>query len=77
MRRFVLLGVILAVFAAIIVGEPAAGMVFKRATQTAGQAMAEKREDFRTVMAALGEITGDQASDELLHTIFARFCIGK
>ncbi|MEI2691516.1 MAG: hypothetical protein V9H69_18170 [Anaerolineae bacterium] len=37
--------------------QPAANMVFKRATQTAGQAMAEKREDFRTVMAALGEIT--------------------
>lgn len=37
--------------------QPAAGMVFKRATQTAGQAMAEKREDFRTVMVALGEFT--------------------
>jgi hypothetical protein len=36
---------------------PAANMVFKRATQTAGQAMAEKCEDFRTVMAALGEFT--------------------
>lgn len=36
---------------------PATGMVFKRATQTAGQAMAEKREDFRTVMHALNEFT--------------------
>lgn len=36
---------------------PAAGMVFKRSTQTAGQAMAEKREDFKTVMHALNEFT--------------------
>lgn len=36
---------------------PAAGMLFKRATQTAGQAMAEKREDFKTVMHALNEFT--------------------
>ena len=36
---------------------PAANMIFKRTTKTAGQAMAEKREDFRTVMAALSEIT--------------------
>lgn len=36
---------------------PAASMVFKRATQTAGQAMAEKREDFKTVMHALNEFT--------------------
>lgn len=34
-----------------------AGMVFKRTTQTAGQAMAEKREDFKAVMHALGEFT--------------------
>jgi hypothetical protein len=36
---------------------PAPGMVFKRATQTAGQATAEKREDFKTVMRALNEFT--------------------
>ncbi|MGL4439227.1 MAG: hypothetical protein ACRCUE_08150 [Bosea sp. (in: a-proteobacteria)] len=36
---------------------PAASMVLKRATQTAGQAMAEKREDFKTVMRALNEFT--------------------
>jgi hypothetical protein len=36
---------------------PTAGMVFKRATQTAGQAMAEKREDFQAVTRALGEFT--------------------
>lgn len=36
---------------------PAASMAFKRATQTAGQAMAEKREDFKTVMHALNEFT--------------------
>ena len=32
-------------------------MMFGRATQTAGQAMAEKREDFKTVMNALNEFT--------------------
>ncbi|MFZ2361610.1 MAG: hypothetical protein WA040_19880 [Anaerolineae bacterium] len=37
--------------------QPAASMVFQRATQTAGQAMAEKREDFQAVTRALGEIT--------------------
>lgn len=36
---------------------PVKSMVFKRATQTAGQAMAEKREDFKTVMHALNEFT--------------------
>lgn len=33
------------------------GMVFKRTTQTANQAMAEKREDFKAVMHALNEFT--------------------
>lgn len=32
-------------------------MVYRRATQTAGQAMAEKRQDFTTVMHALNEFT--------------------
>jgi hypothetical protein len=36
---------------------PTPGMVFQRATQTAGQVMAEKREDFKTVMHALNEFT--------------------
>lgn len=36
---------------------PPASMIFKRATQTAGQAMAEKREDFKTVMRALDEFS--------------------
>lgn len=35
----------------------APSLVFKRATQTAGQAMAEKREDFNNVSRALGEFT--------------------
>jgi hypothetical protein len=36
---------------------PAESMVFQRATQTAHQAMAGKREDFKTVTTALGEFT--------------------
>ena len=36
---------------------PPARLLFRRATQTAGQAMAEKREDFKTVMHALNEFT--------------------
>ena len=36
---------------------PAKGMVFKRPLVTAGQAMAEKREDFGTVSRALGEFS--------------------
>ena len=36
---------------------PEARMVFRRSTQTAGQAMAEKTEDFKTVMTALNEYT--------------------
>jgi len=31
----------------------------------------------RSVMDALGEITGDAVNEELVHTIFSRFCIGK
>lgn len=36
---------------------PAVSMRFRRATQTAGQAMAEKREDFGQVMRALGDFS--------------------
>ncbi len=36
---------------------PPAAMLHRRATLTAGQAMAEKREDFKTVMYALNEFT--------------------
>lgn len=36
---------------------PTSAMVFKRATQTANQAMAEKREDFKTMMHTLNEFT--------------------
>lgn len=36
---------------------PPARLVYRRATLTAGQAMAEKREDFKTVMHALNEFT--------------------
>lgn len=40
-----------------LAARPTASMVFERATQTAGRAMAEKREDFKTVMHALSEFT--------------------
>lgn len=34
-------------------------------------------EDIRQVMHHIGTITGDITSDDLLHTIFSKFCIGK
>lgn len=40
-----------------LAAHPADGMVFRRATRTAAQAMAEKRADFETVMRALNEFT--------------------
>jgi tRNA modification GTPase len=40
----------------------------------AGELVAE---ELRLVQSALGEITGDVSSDELLGRIFATFCIGK
>ena len=33
--------------------------------------------ELREALAAIGEVTGRQASEELLERIFARFCIGK
>jgi tRNA modification GTPase len=33
--------------------------------------------DLRTCLGAIGEITGKKVSDEVLHGIFAQFCIGK
>ena len=34
-------------------------------------------EDIRQVLHHLGEITGEITSDDILHTIFSKFCIGK
>ena len=34
-------------------------------------------EDIRTIIHHLGEITGDITSDDILHSIFSHFCIGK
>jgi len=33
--------------------------------------------ELRESLAAIGEVSGRQASEELLERIFARFCIGK
>jgi len=41
---------------------------------TAGELLAE---ELRSCQQALGEITGEFTSDDLLGTIFASFCIGK
>ena len=34
-------------------------------------------EDIRQVLTHLGEITGEITSDDILHSIFSKFCIGK
>jgi tRNA modification GTPase len=34
-------------------------------------------EDLRQTLHHLGEITGDITSEDILHTIFSKFCIGK
>jgi tRNA modification GTPase len=34
-------------------------------------------EDIRQVLHHLGEITGEVTSDDILQTIFSKFCIGK
>jgi tRNA modification GTPase len=34
-------------------------------------------EDLRQVLHHLGEITGEITSDDILHSIFSTFCIGK
>ena len=33
--------------------------------------------DIRHALSALGEITGEISTDDLLETIFSKFCIGK
>jgi tRNA modification GTPase len=43
-------------------------------TQRAGELAAE---ELRQAQRALGEITGEVTSDDILGEIFSRFCIGK
>lgn len=50
------------------------GQAARQLQQGAGELMAE---DLRQTQAALGEITGEFSSDDLLGRIFSSFCIGK
>ena len=42
-----------------------------------GKAIEETRGALQRAIGALGEITGETISEELLDTIFSRFCVGK
>lgn len=48
-----------------------------RATLTADEALDFAATDLARAHQALGHVTGDTATEELLNAIFARFCIGK
>jgi tRNA modification GTPase len=56
-----------------------AGEYLRAAQQTLGDKLPLDfvSTDLRAALAALGEITGEAATDDLLDHIFAEFCIGK
>jgi len=46
-------------------------------TLARGEAIDFVARDLQSAYAALGRVTGDEATEELLDGVFARFCIGK
>jgi tRNA modification GTPase len=59
------------------VGRAREALALARATLASGAPIELITGDLLAASAALGEITGGAATDELLDGIFARFCIGK
>ena len=49
----------------------------KRALQSAVQGSEDAAEDLRLALRAVGRITGSVGVEDILDTLFARFCIGK
>jgi tRNA modification GTPase len=58
-------------------GRAQSGIVAAREQLMAGRALELAAEELRAAQTALGEVTGEFTSDELLGEIFGSFCVGK